>query len=183
MFFSHVGKMQPRNRLMLKEVVAKQITLIDYEYLTDYEGNRIIAFGRWTGMVGAYNALRGMGVRTETFDLKPAYSCRDMKEMFAGLKLIWLKPIKILITGGGRVAKGDLGTLRVLKIREVTPKMFLEVEFDEPVMTRLDPQKYVKHKYGMIFDLQHFYDHPWEYVSTFKPYQKVAELQIVIFVR
>lgn len=178
MFFAHVGKKQPYNRKMFQEIVKNGITLIDYEYLTDSNGKRIVAFGRWAGLVGAYNGLRGMGIRMGTFDLKPAHKCRDMKEMFAGLKLIQPAPIKILITGGGRVASGALETLRVLGIREVSPEAFLEGKFDEPVLTRLDPHEYVKHKNGLKFDLQHFFNHPQEYISVFKPYQKEADLFI-----
>jgi alanine dehydrogenase len=178
MFFAHVGKKQPHNRKMLQEIVRKGITLIDYEYLTDYDGKRLIAFGRWAGMVGAYNGLRARGLRNDSFTLKPAHECHDMEEMFSGLRRLQLKAKKILITGGGRVAGGAMETLRVLNIREVTPKEFLEKDFDEPVLTRLDPHDYVQHKHGKAFDLHHFYKHPDEYESTFKPYQKVADLYI-----
>ena len=178
MFFAHVGKKQPYNRQMFREIIKNQITLIDYEYIADNKGRRIIAFGRWAGMVGAYNGLRGMGMRTGDFNLKPAHLCHDMEEMFAGLKIIPLKPLKILITGGGRAARGAMETLRVLNIREVTPSEFLEYEFEEPVLTRLDPQNYVRHQQGKEFELQHFYTHPEEYESTFKPYQKVTDLFI-----
>jgi len=178
MFFSHVGKKQPHNRRMLQEIVKKKITLIDYEYLTDYNGKRIIAFGRWAGMVGAYNGLRARGLRNDTFTLKPAHECHDMEEMFSGLKRLELKPKKILITGGGRVAQGAMETLRTLNIREVNPQEFLEKDFDEPVLARLDPHDYVQHKHGKAFDLHHFFRHPGEYESTFKPYQKVTDLYI-----
>jgi alanine dehydrogenase len=178
MFFAHVGKKQPYNRHMFRQIIKNKITLIDYEYLADNKGRRIIAFGRWAGMVGAYNGLRGMGMRTGDFDLKPAHQCYDMEEMFAGLKIIPLNPLKILITGGGRAARGAMETLRVLNIREVTPSEFLEYEFEEPVLTRLDPQDYVRHQQRREFDLQHFYKNPQEYESTFKPYQKVTDLFI-----
>ncbi|MBS3808310.1 MAG: hypothetical protein KGY60_12460 [Bacteroidales bacterium] len=177
-FFSHVGKKQPHNRRMLQEIVKKKITLIDYEYLTDYNGKRIIAFGRWAGMVGAYNGLRARGLRNDTFTLKPAHECHDMEEMFSGLRRLELNPTKILITGGGRVAQGAMETLQALNIREVNPREFLEKDFDEPVLARLDPHDYVQHKHGKAFDLHHFFRHPGEYESTFKPYQKVTDLYI-----
>lgn len=178
LFFAHVGKMQPHNQKLMQEVVSKRITLIDYEYLTDYNGKRIIAFGRWAGMVGAYNGLRARGIRNNSFELKPAHECHDMDEMFAGLKKVDLKPKKILLTGGGRVAMGAMETLRELNLREVTPEEFLGNNFNEPVVCRLDPEHYVRHKRGLNFDLQHFFQHPEEYESTFKPYQKVTDLYI-----
>ena len=178
LFFAHVAKKQPHNQKLMQEIVKKRITLVDYEYLTDYNGARIIAFGRWAGMVGAYNGVRARGIRNNSFELKPAHECHDMDEMFAGLKKLELKPKKILLTGGGRVAMGAMETLRALNLREVTPEEFLENNFNEPVVCRLDPEHYVKHKRGLNFDLHHFFEHPEEYESTFKPYQKVTDLYI-----
>ena len=178
MFFSHVAKKQPYNRDLLRAILNKKITLIDYEYLTYPNGMRIVAFGRWAGIVGAYNALRARGERTNNFALKPAYKCHDMEEMFGGLKKISLKPLKILITGGGRVAHGAMETLSVLDIRKVTPKEFLTQTFDEPVVCQIEPMHYVKRKDGGLFDMQHFINNPQEYKSTFKPYTKVADIFI-----
>ena len=178
MFFAHVGKKQPHNQKMMQEIVKKRITLIDYEYVTDSNGSRLIAFGRWAGMVGAYNGLRAQGLRENSYNLKPAYECRDMNEMFAGLKKLELPPKKILLTGGGRVAMGAMETLRALNLREITPEEFLNGQFDEPVVCRLDPEHYVRHKRGLNYDFQHFIAHPEEYESAFKPYQKVTDLYI-----
>ena len=57
LFFSHTIKKQPYNQLLLKNIIEKKIRLIDYECLTDEQGIRVIAFGRWAGIVGTYNAL------------------------------------------------------------------------------------------------------------------------------
>ena len=178
MFFAHVAKKQPYNRGLLQEIINKKIRLVDYEYLTDYNEQRIVAFGRWAGIVGAYNGLRARGIRTDQFELKPAHQCKDMDEMYAGLKKIQLKKKKILVTGGGRVAMGAMETLSQLNLREVSPDEFLNKEFDEPVICRIDPEYYVKHKGGMQFNLQHFFKHPEEYESTFKPYTKVTDIFI-----
>jgi alanine dehydrogenase len=176
MFFSHVAKKQPYNRGLLQEVIKKKIRLIDYEYLTDYNEQRIVAFGHWAGIVGAYNGLRARGIRTDNFELKPAHQCKDMDEMFAGLKKIKLEKKKILVSGGGRVAMGAMETLSQLNIREVSADEFLNQEFDEPVLCRIDPEHYVQHKGGMQFDLHHFFKHPEEYKSTFKPFTKVTDI-------
>lgn len=177
-FFSHVAKKQPYNRELLQAILAKNITLIDYEYLTRPDGMRIVAFGRWAGIVGAYNALRARGDRTNNFHLKPAHECHDMEEMFAGLKKITLKSKKILVTGGGRVANGAMETLNVLNLKKVTPKEFLTKEFDEAVVCQIEPNHYVKRKDGQIFDMKHFIAFPEEYESTFKQYTKVADIFI-----
>ncbi|WP_373396041.1 hypothetical protein V8V91_15650 [Algoriphagus halophilus] len=78
-FFSHTIKKQPYNRALLKAVLDKNIRLLDYEVLKDESGKRVVAFGRWAGIVGAYNALWTYGQKTDLFDIKRAYRCFDKK--------------------------------------------------------------------------------------------------------
>ncbi|RZT96871.1 alanine dehydrogenase [Ancylomarina subtilis] len=178
LFFSHTAKEQAHNRKLLQEILKRNITLIDYEYLCDPNGKRVVAFGYWAGVVGAYKALRARGMRTDSFDLPPARTCENMDEMYAHLRKVQLRPIKILVTGGGRVAKGAMQTIQVLNIREVTPHEFLNQDFNEPVVCRLDPEHYVERIDGEAFDLKHFYAHPQMYKSSFKPFTKVTDLLI-----
>ena len=111
-FFSHTAKEQPYNRKLLQEIVAYKISLLDYEYFTDRDGIRLVAFGRWAGIVGAYNGLRAYCERYRLYPLKPAHECHDMEEMKGELTNVSLPPVKILITGGGRVAHGAMETFR-----------------------------------------------------------------------
>jgi saccharopine dehydrogenase (NAD+, L-lysine-forming) len=178
LFFSHTAKKQPYNRGLLQEIVAGKITLIDYEYLTDKKNMRLVAFGRWAGIVGAYNGLKTYGERYRLFLLNPAHSCFNFDVMKRELEKVQLPAIKILVTGGGRVAHGAMETLRSLKLPEVSPDEFLNASFDKPVLCRIDPWDYVRRKGGAAFDLQHFFDHPDMYESTFKPYTKVTDLFI-----
>ena len=93
-------------------MAENNLSFIDFEYLTTDKGQRVVAFGRHAGIVGAYNGLRARGIKTNKFKLKPAYQCHDLDEMWAGLKLIELKPgLKILVTGDGRVSHGAMETL------------------------------------------------------------------------
>ena len=92
LFFAHVAKKQPHNLEMFREMADRKMSLIDFEYLTSEKGQRVVAFGRHAGIVGAYNGLRARGIKTNKFKLKPAYQCHDLDEMWAGLKLIELKP-------------------------------------------------------------------------------------------
>lgn len=179
MFFAHVAKKQPQNRELFRELAEKNISLVDYEYLTTVKGERVVAFGRWAGIVGAYNGLRARGIKTNRFKLKPAYQCRDLNEMWAGLRLIELKPgLKILVTGNGRVASGALETLNVCNIVQVKPDDFLNREFDVPVVCQLGPEYYVRHKRKQQFNFSHFTRHPDEYESAFLPFTKVTDILI-----
>jgi saccharopine dehydrogenase (NAD+, L-lysine-forming) len=92
LFFAHVAKKQPHNLDMFKAMAENNLRFIDFEYLTTDEGQRVVAFGRYAGIVGAYNGLRARGIKTNKFKLKPAYQCHDLDEMWAGLRLIELKP-------------------------------------------------------------------------------------------
>lgn len=178
LFFAHVAKEQPYNRDLLRAILEKNIRLIDYEYLTDKNGIRLIAFGRWAGIVGAYNGLRGWGQRSGEYNLIPANKCHDREEMYKQLELVKLNKERILVSGGGRVAMGAMETLGKLGIREVTPDDYLKKDFDEAVLCRLDPDHYVSRKDGKSFELQHFFDYPGQYKSEFGPFAGKTDLYI-----
>ena len=170
LFFSHTAKKQPYNRELLQEVVHKGIRLVDYEYLTDEKGIRVVAFGRWAGVVGAYNGLRAYGLDTGAFSLKPAHDCYDLEELRKELKKADLGMQRILVTGGGRVASGALEILEETGIRQVEPEAFLNEEFEEAVFCRLDPWHYTSRSDGTAFDFTHFMKHPEMYENRFMPY-------------
>jgi len=179
LFFAHVAKKQPHNLEMFKEMAMKGISLIDLEYLTTDQGQRVVAFGRHAGIVGAYNGLRARGIKTNRFKLKPAYQCHDLDEMWAGLRLIELKQgLKILVTGEGRVSQGAMETLSIANVVQISHDDFLYRSFDAPVFCQVGPQHYTKHKAGNPFKFSHFTNFPEKYESTFLPYTKVTDILI-----
>lgn len=178
-FFSHTIKRQPYNRKLLQEIVRQRIQLVDYEVLTDKRGIRIIGFGRFAGLVGAYNGLRAYGLLNGLYEVKPAWLCRDMDEMIQQLLTITLPKIRIGVTGGGRVAGGVLELLDGLSIRKLDVDEYLSgVAFNEPVYVQLNPGDYNQHKAGLPFDLLHFYNHPADYVGTFGQYLPITDMLI-----
>ncbi len=177
-FFSHTAKKQEYNKPLLKAILDKKVTLIDHEYLTDKEGRRLVAFGYWAGIVGAYNGMRAWGKRTGSFDIPPAHTFHNKKEMFEHINTLDVKPFKIVITGGGRVAHGATETLKAFGIKEIIPEDFLTRTYDYPVFTKLDPCHYVRHKNGVEFDLKYFFTHPDEFISTFETYTRIADMYI-----
>jgi len=179
LFFAHVAKKQPHNLEMFKSMAENNLSFIDFEYLTTDKGQRVVAFGRHAGIVGAYNGLRARGIRTNKFKLKPAYQCHDLDEMWAGLKLIELKPgLKILVTGNGRVSHGAMETMDVANVVQVSPEDYLSREFDVPVFCQIGPEYYARHKGGLNFNFSHFTKYPQEYESTFLPYTRVTDILI-----
>jgi alanine dehydrogenase len=177
LIFSHTIKKQVYNRELLQAVLKKNIQLIDYEVLTNSEGFRIIGFGRFAGLVGAYSGIRAFGLRNKLFDLKPAHKCEDLVEMFEQLNMVTLPPIKIALTGNGRVANGVLEILDQLNIMRLPPTEYLEHDNPTvPVFAQLLPGDYARRNNGYEFDLFHFFTNPGEYESSFLPFAKSTDL-------
>jgi alanine dehydrogenase len=185
LFFSHTIKKQPYNRDLLQKIIEKNVRLVDYEVLTDESGNRVIAFGRYAGIVGAYNGILTYGKRFGLFDLKPANQCFDMNAMWNEFKKVKLPNIKIAVTGGGRVTGGAMEVLKAMGIKEVKPTEYLQEEYREAVFTQLNSNDY-HYKKGSIkgnekdaeFDLNHFYNNAKEYDSNFLDFAKKTDLLI-----
>lgn len=179
LFFSHTIKKQPHNKNLMKGLIAKKIAMVDYECLTDINHNRIIGFGRYAGIVGAYNGILGYGKKYNLFDIKPANICQQRSVMEDELKKVRLSNIKILLTGGGRVANGATETLGALKIRKVTAFEFLHCSYREPVYCQLHSKDYFEAKDGSAWNAKDFYSHPENYVPKFLPYAKHCDLLVV----
>ena len=179
LFFSHTYKLQPYNAKLLRTIVDKRIRLIDYELMKRANGRRVIGFGRWAGIVGAYNGLRAWGVRYGTFALPRAIDCADMNDMLSHAKAIDLPShMKIVLTGGGRVGMGAHELLTSLGLREVHADAFLKEDFNEAVFTRLDVEQYNARKDGKPFDMGSFMADATGYKSTFMPFAEVADMYI-----
>jgi saccharopine dehydrogenase (NAD+, L-lysine-forming) len=176
LFFSHTIKKQAHNRNLLQTILEKKATLIDYEAMKDSQGNRLVAFGRYAGLVGAYNGLLTYGKRFALFTLRRAFECFDVNDLKIELRKVKLPPIKIILTGTGRVAKGAMETLDTAGIRKVSPADFLHRQFGEAVYTQLGSADYHFRKEGGIFNREEFHQHPERYDSTFREFTRVADL-------
>ncbi len=176
-FFSHTIKKQPYNRPLLQAVLAKKIRLIDWETLTDERGGRLIAFGKYAGVVGAHNGLWAYGLRTKTFNLPRLFQCRDYSFCLENhYKKLVLPPVRIVLTGSGRVAAGARKVLEDLKIREVSASDFLKKDFDEAVFTNLHAADYARRKDGQPFLKSDFYADGSLFESAFEPFFERTDL-------
>lgn len=179
MFFSHTFKKQPYNRNLLKAILEKNIQLIDYEILKNTQNKRVIGFGRYAGIVGAYNGFLTFGRKHGYYDLKRANECANRVEVEEELKKVELPAdTKIVLTGYGRVGHGAREILDLLPITEVSPEEFLNQKFDSPVYTQLELEDYYDAKNGGEFDKKEFYSTPENYKSSFAKYVSVANMYI-----
>lgn len=178
-FFSHVIKKQPYNRELLRAILAKNIELYDHETIVNQNNSRIVGFGYYAGVVGAYNTFRAFGLKYELFNLPKAESLPDQKALIDAIRRHQLPPIKIVLTGGrGKVARGAKDVLDGAKIKEVSEQDFLTKSYDVPVYTKIDIAQYNKRKDGQEFEKYHFYNHPTAYDSDFEKFTKVADVLI-----
>jgi saccharopine dehydrogenase (NAD+, L-lysine forming) len=178
-FFSHTFKKQPYNRKLLQAIIENKIQLIDWETITNTKGQRLIAFGRFAGIVGCYNGLLGFGVKTNRYSLKRAHLCEDRIEMESELDKLQLPSnFKLVITGGGRVARGALEVLEKTNMVKVSPTDFINNQFDYPVYTQLDVKGYVTRDDKLPFNKAAFFNDPAGHSSNFMPYAQVADLYV-----
>ncbi|MDP5106392.1 MAG: NAD(P)-dependent oxidoreductase [Polaribacter sp.] len=177
-FFSHTIKKQPYNRKLLKAILEKNIELFDHETIIRENGLRLIGFGRYAGIVGAYNGFRAIGITDETFNLPKAASLENQQALITELKKIKLSNIKILLTGNGKVAYGAKEMLDGMHIKEVSVNEYLTKTFNEPVYCLADVLDYNKRIDGTVIDNFDFYDHPEKYESDFMRFAKVTNFFI-----
>lgn len=177
-FFSHTIKKQAYNRKLLQAILEKNIRLVDYETMVDDSGKRLIAFGKFAGMVGAHNALLTYGKRTGLFDLKPMHECLDYAEAKSIYKKIQWPVGRIVLTGYGRVGQGTAEVLRDMGIRELSPADYLAKSYDEMVFTVLHSSDYIYRKDGLPFDSEYFYKNPGAHDCDFAPYYRRSDIMI-----
>lgn len=177
-FFSHTIKKQPYNQKLLQAVIDKGIGLYDHETIVDAANRRLIGFGRYAGNVGTYNGFRAFGIKYNLFNLPKAETLKDKEELVARLKRQVLPPIKIVLTGRGKVGMGAKEILDAVKIKQVSVEDFLAKKYSEPVYVQIDVLDYNKRKDGKKLDNQDFYDNPTEYISDFERFTKVADMYI-----
>ncbi len=110
----------------------------------DATNHRLIGFGRYAGIVGAYNGFRAFGIKYDLFNLPKAETLPDKAALIERLRRPMLPPIKIVLTGHGKVGMGAKEILDAMKIKQVTPEDFLNKTFDKPVYTQIDVLDYNK---------------------------------------
>lgn len=177
-FFSHTIKKQPYNRILLNAILEKNIELYDHEVITNSKGQRLVAFGRYAGIVGAYNGIRAYGLKFDLFKLPKAEKLTDQQALISELRKVKLPNIKILLTGRGRVGNGAKEMLDAIEVKEVTVTDYLKKDFDEVVYCQIDISEYNKRKDGVRGNKADFFAHPEDYKSNFFRFAKVTDFYI-----
>ena len=177
-FFSHTIKKQTYNRKLLKACIDKNIELYDHETIVNENNTRLIGFGRYAGIVGAYNGIRAFGLKYEIFNLPKAENLTSQDALIQQLKKQFLPPIKIVLSGKGKVAMGAKEMLDGMKIKEVSVENYLSTTYTYPVYTMVDVEDYNSKKDGSAFDKKDFYANPQNYNSNFERFTEVSDIFI-----
>jgi len=175
-FFSHTIKKQTHNRKLLQAILEKNIELFDHETIVDVNNRRLIGFGRYAGIVGAYNGFRAFGVKYELFTLPKAETLHSKEDLIVRLKRQILPNIKIVLTGHGKVGMGVKEILDGMKVKQVSVADFLTKIYTQPVYTQIDVLDYNRRLDGKVLDNHDFYKNPQEYTSDFERFTKVSDI-------
>lgn len=176
LFFSHTKKKQPHNQKLLQSILEKNIRLIDYECLEHEDGQRIIGFGFFAGVVGAHNGMMAYGKRTGLYNLERVYKQRSFRELIHNYFGLRLPNVKIAVTGSGRVAHGILEIMNLMGIHEVEPDDYLARRFSYPVYTQLKGSELYQHKETRKYSRMEFHEHPELYQCKFLPYAAQTDI-------
>tara|TARA_B110000240_G_scaffold18336_1_gene18730 strand:+ start:1 stop:1203 length:1203 start_codon:yes stop_codon:yes gene_type:complete len=177
-YFSHTIKEQSYNRGLLLKMLQLNISMVDYEVLKNKKGERLLGFGRYAGIVGAYNGFLTYGLKSGKYNLKEAHNCEDRIEMEGEMSKIELLHEKIIVTGNGRVGNGVMEIMKKSNIRQVSKLDFLNKSFNEAVFVHLNFMDYNIKTDGSYTNQQEFYDNPELFKSSFMDYAIQADIFI-----
>lgn len=189
-FFSHTIKGQTFNMPMLREMMDKRCTLMDYECVTNERGQRLIFFSRHAGRVGMVDSLWTLGQRLAALghpnpleDLKPAHQYRDLAAVQkavgeVGRKIreqgLPLPPTVVALTGGGNVAHGAREVFDLLPHEDIAPDQLdqwiaaNQGTTDRIGLVHLLPEHFVKPvDAAATFDFAEYVAHPDRYRADF----------------
>jgi len=179
LFFSHTSKIRNDisqsaqdaaiiyKKTLLREVLKKKVTLIDYENIRDESKNayRYLGFGRFAGIVGCYNTLN-LYLKLQKKKLLPrAFEINSYKKIQELLSKQNFNKLKILQTGKGNVAKGSMEILKYANVKQISLNDYLNKKYDEAVFCNISFREHVERNDGKDSSYQDFMLNPHEYKS------------------
>ncbi len=192
LFFSHTSKVRNDNnqatedaaimykKKLLREILKKKITLIDYENIRDKSKNayRYLGFGRFAGIVGCYNTLNLYLKLQKKQSLPRAFEVNSYKKIQELLGKQNFNKLKILQTGKGNVAKGSMEVLKHANIKQISLNDFLNKKYDEAVFCNISLREHVQRNDGKKSSYQDFMLNPHEYKSKATNYLHHTDMLI-----
>ncbi len=190
-FFSHTIKGQPHNMPMLRALMDRGCSLIDYERVTDDQGRRLLFFGRQAGHAGMIDTLWSLGYRLLVEGVKTPFSLIRQTHTFRSLvearELVChvgghierdglpeaIVPCVFGFLGYGHVSQGAQEIFDLLPHEDIAPRdlaafvragRFSRNKVYKVVFKEEDMVRPVRP--GAAFDLQDYYRHPENYAPV-----------------
>ncbi len=184
LFFSHTSKVRKNinqitqdkaiiyKKELLREVIKKKITLIDYENIREASGKgyRYLGFGRFAGIVGCYNTLNLYLKLQKKQPLPRAFKINSYEKIKELISKQNFNKLKILQTGRGNVAKGAMEVLKHANIKQISINDYLNKKYNEAIFCNISTREYVERNDGKDYSSQDFTSNPHEYKSKIKNY-------------
>lgn len=207
-FFSHTIKAQEANMPLLDAILEKNILLVDYEKMVDSNGQRVVAFGKYAGVVGMIDIMHGLGLRfialghhTPFMHIGPAhnYRCSEMArqavrdagyEIALGLMPKSIGPLTFVFTGSGNVSQGAQEVFRELPYEYVHPSQLKKVAehgaTNKVYACKVSRKDHLINKETGKFDPVEYEEHPERYFILIKKnffdiYQSIDNKYIFIY--
>jgi alpha-aminoadipic semialdehyde synthase len=201
LFFSHTIKGQSHNMPMLRDILRKNATLIDYERIVDSDGRRLVFFGQYAGYAGTIETLWALGQRlkawkgidTPFLKLKRPYEYDSVADAVEHVREIGreiedkglpkeITPLNIFVLGYGNVAQGCMHILSALPTIEVEPDELAPLSqgyrSNKVYITVFKEKHLVERKDGDPFNLRNYFNHGGEYRSRMKYYLPYCSVYI-----
>jgi saccharopine dehydrogenase (NAD+, L-lysine forming) len=176
LFFSHTKKKQAYNQALMQTIIQKNIRLIDYECMTHEDGQRVVGFGFFAGVVGAHNGIMTYGKKFDLFDLPAVHSMKNFDAMLHSYFELKLPAIKIAVTGNGRVTSGLLEVMNAMDIKNVSIKDYQTKTFNYPVYVHLKGEDLYQNKIHGGYDRDEFHSQPHAYKCIFEQYLATTDI-------
>ena len=174
LFFSHTSKVRKDinqttqdkaityKKDLLKEMIKRKITLIDYENIRDIsgEGYRYLGFGRFAGIVGCYNTLNLYLKLQNEQSLPRAFQINSYEKIKKLISKQNFNKLKILQTGRGNVAKGAMEVLKHANIKQISVNDYLNKKYNEAVFCNISTREYVERNDGKDYSVQDYTSNP-----------------------
>jgi len=197
LFFSHTIKGQKENMQILKIMMEKNSTLLDYEKIVDDNNKRIVFFGKYAGIAGMIDSFYAYGqkLKFEGIDspfqkVKHAFDYKEVSKAKVNFAEIAEKikngeqkfPVIIGIAGYGNVSKGSQEIIDLFPCKELTPRELVAV--DKSTLSTNCIYKVVFKEQDLVeaksgeFNLTDYYNNPQNYQSIFTRYLNKIDIFI-----
>lgn len=175
---SNIQKQASSQKSFLQSQVVHNNSLIEYDLILDQQKKKLAATGKYQGIVGAHNVILAIGQKSKSFQLPRIISLDNLEDLAKTYEHVKLPALKIAILGIGPIQSGVIEVMKALKIKEISPELFVLREFPDSVYTQLNEFYIAKRQDGESFTMNHFYENAETFESDFGHFMNTTDVLI-----